>query len=184
MKVSDYMEIIKECNDTTFNLNEKNKLKEIIKNYYLEYEKSYLIKKANESYLNDKTLDNMLNIILNNFKSEEFLTYVVKKDDEIKGLLRVCRDKTEKDNSSFISIIKLELTSKEIDEVLNEMTEDVISYWEPQIVTTFVSALDKNLNAYLDNGFYAYEINKNLYLIEKDMREKKYVRTRKNNTNR
>lgn len=184
MKVSDYMEIIKECNNNTFNEKEKKELKEMIKKYYMEYEKSYLIKKANESYLKDKILDNMLNIILTDFKSKDFLTYVVKKDDEIKGLLRVCRDKDKKNISSFISIIKLELTSKEIDEVLNEMTEDVISFWEPQIVTTFVSALDKNLNAYLDNGFYAYEINKNLYLVEKDMREKKYVRTRKNTTNR
>ena len=162
---------------------QKGKILELISKYYLgNIPKNSLLSKLEKHNLNDKVINKILKEIINSENNPNCETYYIKENEKLCGLVSIYKEKTYISPEALINIIELEIDDEtEKDKILTLIINDIIDKWKPDRITTIAEDSDE-YNMLRNNGFDEYIIGKNKYMMCKEVRERKYVRKRSNNS--
>ena len=109
---------------------EKNKeemLNFLIKYYTSTDKKEHLIDKLTKNFLNEKVLNKILNEMIKNEKDENYVTYYIKKDKNLVGLVYLFRERYYLTYNAIINVLYFDIDNiEEKDKLLTKIFNDVI----------------------------------------------------------
>ena len=142
-----------------------------------------ILKEFNEELLNilgQKSDNQFYKYIFDNEEDENYLTYYIKKDKDLVGLVYLFRERYYLTYNAIINVLYFDIDNIEKkDKLLTKIFNDVIDKWEPFEIS-FVADGESEHELLDFNGFKSYPIGNGKSLMSKEVRERKYVRKRSN----
>ncbi len=167
--------------ETKYDEKNKEEILNFLKKFYTSTDKKeHLMDKLTKNFLNEKVLNKILNEMIKNEEDENYLTYYIKKDKDLVGLVYLFRERYYLTYNAIINVLYFDIDNiEEKDKLLTKIFNDVIDKWEPFEIS-FVADGESEYELLDFNGFKSYPIGNGKSLMSKEVRERKYVRKRSN----